>query len=76
MSKRLYRGKPIRIGLLKFFNGNHVLCRVSQAHEDGEDPLFGITLTDGLEEKGKCKRHKQVPFLQIVLTKVSGKKLL
>lgn len=74
--KRFYVWKTIHIRLLKVLYGNHVLCRVSQVHEDGEGPLFGITLIDGSEQKGNCKRHKQVPSLQIILIKLSGKKLL
>lgn len=66
----------MHVGLLKLLYGDHVLCRVSQVNEDGEDPLFSITLIDGLEQKGKCKRHKQVPSLQIILTEFTGKKLL
>lgn len=50
--------------------------RVSQVSEDREDPLFGITFTDGLEQKGRRKRHSQVPSLTIILTKLSGEKLL
>lgn len=76
MSMRLHTWKPTHVELLKLLNGNPVLCRVSQVNEDGEDPLFGITLIDGLEQKGKFERHKEVPSLQIILMKFSGKKLL
>lgn len=72
MSTRLYIWKAIYVGLLKLLYGNHVLFKVSQVNKDGEDPLFGITLIGGLEQKGKCKRHKQAPSVQIILIKFSG----
>lgn len=39
--------------VVEILYGNNVFCRASQVNEDREQPLFGITLTDGLEQKEK-----------------------
>lgn len=75
ISEMLYTYKLIRVWLWEFLYGNNVLFRGSQISEDGENPLFGITFTDGLEQTRRYTRHRQVPFLKIILTKLSGEKL-
>lgn len=60
-------------GLFQYPYGNNILFTSSQLSKDA---LLSKTSTDELGQKGRSMSHRQVPSLKIILTKISGEKLL